>query len=117
MDNLPIAYDWILLLDADQVLTSELADEIRQAIQNPAVAGYRLCLEMHFLGRVLHHSDASFWKVVPCPPGTRPQNPSDPGDPRTSRCPNGTQLRALHLPAAARQMYSYLQNSEGIFSV
>ena len=63
MDNLPIAYDWILLLDADEVLTSDLADEIRQAIQNPAVVGYRIRLEMHFLGKVLRHCDASFWKL------------------------------------------------------
>ena len=29
MDTLPLAYDWILLLDADEVLTPELAEEIR----------------------------------------------------------------------------------------
>lgn len=63
MDTLPIAYDWILLLDADEILTPELASEIRQAIRNPAVAGYRICLQMYFLGRVLRHCDASFWKL------------------------------------------------------
>jgi glycosyltransferase involved in cell wall biosynthesis len=63
MDTLPIAYDWILLLDADEILTPELASEIRQAICNPAVAGYRICLQMYFLGRALRHCDASFWKL------------------------------------------------------
>ena len=29
MDTLPLAYDWILLLDADEVLTPELAAEIQ----------------------------------------------------------------------------------------
>jgi len=29
MDTLPLAYDWILLLDADEVLTPELVEEIR----------------------------------------------------------------------------------------
>src|SRR3979411_2481595 len=29
MDTLPFAYDWILLLDADEVLTPELVQEIR----------------------------------------------------------------------------------------
>jgi glycosyltransferase involved in cell wall biosynthesis len=63
MDTLPFAYDWILLLDADEVLTPELADEIRRAIQNPSVNGYFIALQMHFLGRQLRHSGASFWKM------------------------------------------------------
>src|ERR1700676_1363708 len=32
MDTLPLAYDWILLLDADEVLTPESVKEIRQAV-------------------------------------------------------------------------------------
>src|SRR5258708_15797918 len=40
MDTLPFAYDWILLLDADEVLTPELVEEIRRAVQNPGVNGY-----------------------------------------------------------------------------
>jgi glycosyltransferase involved in cell wall biosynthesis len=63
MDALPFACDWILLLDADEVLTPELAREIRSAIQDPAVDGYSICLQMHFLGRVLQHCGASFWKL------------------------------------------------------
>lgn len=73
MDNLPIANDWILLIDADEVLTHDLAEEIRAAIRNPAAAdrpidiasvvGYRIRLEMYFLGKVLRHCDASFWKL------------------------------------------------------
>jgi len=78
MDNLAIANDWILLIDADEVLTPELGEEIRGAIQSAAIVdppidrqaigpkgivGYRIRLEMHFLGRVLRHCDASFWKL------------------------------------------------------
>ncbi|MGA7970116.1 MAG: glycosyltransferase family 2 protein [Terriglobales bacterium] len=63
MDTLPLTCDWILLLDADEILTPELANEIRAAIQDPAVDGYSICLQMHFLGRVLRHGDASFWKL------------------------------------------------------
>jgi glycosyltransferase involved in cell wall biosynthesis len=63
MDTLPIAYDWILLLDADEVMTPELSREIRQAIQNPQVTGYRISLQLHFLGKPLRHCDASFWKL------------------------------------------------------
>ena len=63
MDSLPIAYDWIFLLDADEVMTQELSGEIRQAIQDPHRVGYRICLQLYFLGRRLRHCDASFWKL------------------------------------------------------
>lgn len=63
MDTLPLANEWILLLDADEVLTPELAAEIRRAIQNAEVNGYYIALRMYFLGRVLRHGDASFWKL------------------------------------------------------
>jgi glycosyltransferase involved in cell wall biosynthesis len=63
MDTLPLAFGWILLLDADEALTPELVEEIRQAVENPAINGYYISLRMHFLGRVLRHSDASFWKL------------------------------------------------------
>jgi glycosyltransferase involved in cell wall biosynthesis len=63
MDTLPLAYDWILLLDADEVLTTELADEIQKAIQDPHTNGYFIALRMYFLGRRLGHSAASFWKL------------------------------------------------------
>jgi len=63
MDTLPLACDWILLLDADEILTPELGGEIRAAIQNPALDGYFICLQMHFLNRVLRHCGASFWKL------------------------------------------------------
>ena len=63
MDTLPLAYDWILLLDADEVLTPELAEEIRHAIQDRTCDGYYIALRMHFLGRMLRHSGASFYKL------------------------------------------------------
>jgi glycosyltransferase involved in cell wall biosynthesis len=63
MDTLPLAYDWVLLLDADEVLTPELSAEIQHAIQDPNFDGYYISLEMHFLGRRLRHSGASFWKL------------------------------------------------------
>jgi len=64
MENLSFAYDWILLIDADEALTPDLAAEIRHAIENPAFSGYYISLRMHFLGRVLRHGDASFWKLA-----------------------------------------------------
>lgn len=68
MNTLPFAYDWILLLDADEVLTPELAAEIRSAIENsaahlPPVDGYFIQLRTEFLGHVLRHGDVGLWKL------------------------------------------------------
>jgi glycosyltransferase involved in cell wall biosynthesis len=63
MDTLPLVHDWVLLVDADEALTPELAAEIRQAIQNPDFDGYYIALQMYFLGRVLRHGGASFYKL------------------------------------------------------
>src|SRR6202140_2229748 len=63
MNTLPLAYDWILLLDADEMLTPELVEEIRQAGRNPFCDGYYIALRMHFLGRVLRHGNARFYKL------------------------------------------------------
>ena len=63
MDNLPLSYDWILLLDADEAMTAELTQEIRLAIANPAISGYYISLRMYFLGRLLRYGGAGFWKL------------------------------------------------------
>jgi glycosyltransferase involved in cell wall biosynthesis len=63
LDTLPLTYGWVLLLDADEVMTSELEAEISHTISNPSYDGYRIALQMHFLGQQLRHSDASFWKL------------------------------------------------------
>ena len=63
MDTLHLAYDWILLLDADEVLTPELAGEIKKAIADPSIDGYYIALQVYFLGRRLRHCAASFWKL------------------------------------------------------
>jgi glycosyltransferase involved in cell wall biosynthesis len=63
MESLPLAHDWIFLVDADEALTPELAREILAAVQNPNCDGYYIALRMHFLGRELRHSGASFEKL------------------------------------------------------
>jgi glycosyltransferase involved in cell wall biosynthesis len=63
MNTLPLAYDWVLLLDADEVLTPDLSEEIRSTIQNPVVDGYSILLRTWFLGRALRHGDVGLWKL------------------------------------------------------
>ena len=63
LDSLPFANDWILLLDADEVLTPDLGDEIREAIRDPNLIGYRVFLRLNFLGRELRFGGNGFWKL------------------------------------------------------
>jgi glycosyltransferase involved in cell wall biosynthesis len=63
MDNLPLAYDWLLLLDADEALTPEIIAEMQRAIQESRFDGYYVALQMYFLGRRLRHCGAGFWKL------------------------------------------------------
>jgi glycosyltransferase involved in cell wall biosynthesis len=63
IETLPLAYDWILLVDADEALTTELTEEIRRATENPEINGYYISLRMYFLGRLLRHGGAGFWKL------------------------------------------------------
>jgi glycosyltransferase involved in cell wall biosynthesis len=63
MDTLSLAYDWVFLIDADEALTPELAEEIRYAIPDPRFDGYYIALQMFFLGRILRHGGAGFYKL------------------------------------------------------
>jgi glycosyltransferase involved in cell wall biosynthesis len=63
LDSLPFANDWVLLLDADEVLTPDLGDEIREAIRDPNLIGYRVFLRLNFLGRELRFGRNGFWKL------------------------------------------------------
>src|SRR5260370_6435792 len=55
MENLPLAFDWIFLVDADEALTPELEEEIRKAINDPNINGYYVSLRWYFLGRLRRH--------------------------------------------------------------
>jgi glycosyltransferase involved in cell wall biosynthesis len=63
MDTLPLAHDWVFLVDADEALTPDLSDEIRRALQDPGIDGYFIALRMFFLGRPLRHGEAGFYKL------------------------------------------------------
>ncbi len=63
LDTLPLAYDWVLLLDADECLTADLEREIRGALNDARFDGYYVKLQMYFLGRELRHCGAGFYKL------------------------------------------------------
>jgi len=63
LETLSLTYDWVLLLDADEVVTQDLADEIRQRTVEPGIDGYHIKLQMFFLNRQLRFSGSEFWKM------------------------------------------------------
>src|ERR1700692_466041 len=63
LDSLSFQNDWVLLLDADEVFTPDLANEIREAIRDPHLIGYRVFLRLNFLGRELRFGGNGFWKL------------------------------------------------------
>jgi glycosyltransferase involved in cell wall biosynthesis len=64
LQNLPFKNDWVLILDADEVLPPEAASEMRQAVTNPGdIAGYWINRRFFFLGRWLRHSYYPNWNL------------------------------------------------------
>lgn len=57
LDNLPIASEWVMRLDADETLTPELVEEIRRRLPAlpPDVTGVNLKRRHIFLGRWIKH--------------------------------------------------------------
>jgi glycosyltransferase involved in cell wall biosynthesis len=63
LDNFKFKSNWILLLDADEILTNKSKDEIEVAISNEEYSGYHLLFRMEFLGKVLIKSDPGLRKL------------------------------------------------------
>ncbi|MBO7191682.1 MAG: glycosyltransferase family 2 protein [Elusimicrobiaceae bacterium] len=51
-----VTSDWALSLDADETLTPELAEEIKQAVTSNEIDGYELTRVNDFLGKHMRHS-------------------------------------------------------------
>jgi glycosyltransferase involved in cell wall biosynthesis len=64
LENLPFKNEWVLILDADEVLPAEAAAEIGKAIANAGeIAGYWINRRFFFLGRWLRHSYYPNWNL------------------------------------------------------
>lgn len=59
----PFRNDWILLLDADEILLDPIKQEIADAIQSDEYDGYWLRFQVHFLGRQLKYGGFDLWKL------------------------------------------------------
>jgi glycosyltransferase involved in cell wall biosynthesis len=64
LETFPLKNEWILVLDADEIMTPELREEIASAIERPTINGYYLRFQIHFLGKQLRYGDTELWKLV-----------------------------------------------------
>jgi glycosyltransferase involved in cell wall biosynthesis len=65
LDNVSIATDWVLLLDADELVPARLWAEIAQAIERPSkTVAYTITKGFHFLGRRMRYGGFSHSAVL-----------------------------------------------------
>ncbi len=55
LENLPFRNEWVLIVDADEVVVPELAEEIARRIESGEAEGYYLNSQYYFLGRRIRH--------------------------------------------------------------
>lgn len=56
LDNLPFTGEWIFILDADERITPQLAEELRRVVNDPgAASGYFVNRVVIFMGRPIWH--------------------------------------------------------------
>lgn len=63
LDTYPFRNDWILLLDADEILLKPVKREISEAIASDRYNGYWLRFQLYFLGRQLKYGGFDLWKL------------------------------------------------------
>ena len=63
LDTYPFRNEWILLLDADEVLLDPVKREMADAVQSDEYDGYWLRFQLYFLGRQLRHGGFDLWKL------------------------------------------------------
>jgi glycosyltransferase involved in cell wall biosynthesis len=64
LENLPFRNEWVLIIDADEILPPEAGGEIAGAVENAGgTAGYWINRRFFFLGRWLKHSYYPNWNL------------------------------------------------------
>ena len=63
LENVRWKNEWLLILDADERVTPALAEEIQQALTQPATDGYFINRRFMFLGKWLKHAYYPNWNL------------------------------------------------------
>jgi glycosyltransferase involved in cell wall biosynthesis len=61
LQHLPFKNDWILIVDADEIISQDLQDEIKSVIKAPHADGYYLHFKYMFMGKPLRHCYSRTW--------------------------------------------------------
>ena len=82
LENLPFRNEWVLIVDADEVVVPDLAEEIARRVAGDEADGYYLNMKYYFLGRRIRHCGYSEcwnlrlfkhrlgrYEAMPVPPG------------------------------------------------
>jgi glycosyltransferase involved in cell wall biosynthesis len=63
LDHYNFRNEWILLLDADEILLDPVKQEIEDAMEAGKHNGYWMRFQIHFLGQQLRYGDTELWKL------------------------------------------------------
>ncbi|MFI5282540.1 MAG: glycosyltransferase family 2 protein [Candidatus Dormibacterales bacterium] len=63
MSNIKFAHEWVLMLDADDIVPPSLADEIASKLASANVDGFLISQRYHFMGRPLRHSLGKLYQL------------------------------------------------------
>lgn len=65
LDNLPIDTDWVMRVDADEVITPVMAEDIRSGLSKamPAMNGFMVPLYVRFRGTLIRHGGYPQWQL------------------------------------------------------
>lgn len=84
LENLPFRNEWVLVVDADEVVVPALAEEIRYRVDADEADGFYLNMKYYFLGRRIRHCGyAEAWnlRLFKHRLGRYERMPSTPGSP------------------------------------
>lgn len=65
LESLPIETDWVMRVDADEVITPELAESLRRRLANasPDVHGFLVRRYVRFMGGLIRHGNFPQWNL------------------------------------------------------
>jgi glycosyltransferase involved in cell wall biosynthesis len=65
LENLPLDTEWVMRVDADEVLSPAIADEIRHSLPTAAAStnGFMLPLYVRFQGKLIRHGGYPQWQL------------------------------------------------------
>lgn len=65
LESLPIETQWVMRVDADELITPELAESLLQKLEraSPSVNGYLVCRYVRFMGKLIRHGNFPQWNL------------------------------------------------------